>query len=164
MPVQTTALIKQVEDVVKPHNNNNAKPNIKIPQQQTQTPPPAARKKTAKSERASLLCSTPPTCIKDKDCHVEYTRREFLGEVNSLKQVRRLIVGGICSVLSCYESTESSVCGKSRRKSISQNSQSKGESIQLHTNPELMEVNRRNKSASISATSQHCPLSRMFRR
>src|SRR5271155_580841 len=94
MPVQTTALLKQVEDVVKHHNNNNAKPNVKLPQQQTQTPPPAARKKSAKSERASMLCSTPPTCIKDKDCHVEYTRREFLGEVRSLEQVRGLICRG----------------------------------------------------------------------
>src|SRR5271155_2673694 len=124
MPVQTTALLKQVEDVVKHHNNNNAKPNVKLPQQQTQTPPPAARKKSAKSERASMLCSTAPTCIKDKDCHVEYTRGEFLGEVGSLGQVRRLIGGRSCSVLSRYKSTESSVRSKSRGKSISQNSQS----------------------------------------
>lgn len=75
MPVQTTAALpKQAEGVKKP----DPKPNVKLPQ--TQTPPPAARKKSAKSERASMLCSTPPTCIKDKDSHVEYTRREFLGE------------------------------------------------------------------------------------
>ena len=75
MPVQTTAVPKQVEEAKK----TNLKPNVNLPQ--TQTPPPAVRKKSAKSERASLLCSTPPTCIKDKDSHVEYTRREFLGEV-----------------------------------------------------------------------------------
>lgn len=45
-----------------------------------QTPLPP-KKKSTKTERASLLCSTPPTCIKDKDSHVEYTRKEFLGEV-----------------------------------------------------------------------------------
>jgi len=132
MPVQTTALPKQAEDVKLHNNNHNPKPNVKLPQQQqqTQTPPPAARKKTAKSDRASMLCSTPPTCIKDKDCHVEYTRREFLGEVCSMGQIRRvLIVGWICSVLSCYESTIAAVRSKSRRKSISQNSQSKGKSI-----------------------------------
>jgi hypothetical protein len=47
------------------------------------TPPPA-KKKATKTERASMLCSTPPTCIKDKDSHVEYTRKEFLGEVNCI--------------------------------------------------------------------------------
>ena len=44
-----------------------------------QTPPP--KKKLTRVERPSVLCSTPPTCIKDRDCHVEYTRKEFLGEV-----------------------------------------------------------------------------------
>jgi hypothetical protein len=47
-----------------------------------QTPP--TKKKSTKTERASMLCSTPPTCIKDKDSHVEYTRKEFLGEARSV--------------------------------------------------------------------------------
>jgi hypothetical protein len=74
----TTALTKQgrpvgVEDGKKRAHNNNDKNLLH------QTPPP--KKKVAKAERASTLCATPPTCIKDKDCHVEYTRKEFLGEV-----------------------------------------------------------------------------------
>ena len=41
------------------------------------------KKKVTKNERPSVLCSTPPTCIKDRDSNVEYTRKEFLGEVNN---------------------------------------------------------------------------------
>jgi hypothetical protein len=77
MPVQSTVPLRQVEDAHKRGiGNKNAH----------QTPPPA-KKKSAKPERASMLCSTPPTCIKDKDSHVEYTRKEFLGEVFSLARV-----------------------------------------------------------------------------
>jgi hypothetical protein len=65
MPVQSNMPLKQVDSRKKSSN--------------AQTPPP--KKKPAKNERASLLCSTPPTCIKDRDSHVEYTRKEFLGEV-----------------------------------------------------------------------------------
>jgi hypothetical protein len=39
------------------------------------------QRKPSKNERGSQLCATPPTCIKDKDCNVEYTRKELLGEV-----------------------------------------------------------------------------------
>ena len=68
MPVQP----QKVEDTKKRAANGGRNAH--------QTPPPA-KKKSAKTERASMLCSTPPTCIKDKDSHVEYTRKEFLGEV-----------------------------------------------------------------------------------
>lgn len=88
-----------------------------------QTPP---KRKSAKNERASMLCSTPPTCIKDKDCHVEYTRKEFLGEV-VLCKYDGLIVGRIRQVLFGYEPTGSCVCCESRCKGISQDSKGKGE-------------------------------------
>jgi len=71
MPVQTVLAPKEVVEVKK--RSSNLDKNVH------QTPPP--KKKPGKSERASTLCSTPPTCIKDKDSHVEYTRKEFLGEV-----------------------------------------------------------------------------------
>jgi hypothetical protein len=70
MPVQSN--IQPLKDVVDPKKRGLVGDNH-------QTPPP--KKKAAKNERASMLCSTPPTCIKDKDSHVEYTRKEFLGEV-----------------------------------------------------------------------------------
>jgi hypothetical protein len=71
MPVQSTVPLKQKADVHKQLGKGDKDGH--------QTPPP--KKKPAKNERASMLCSTPPTCIKDKDSHVEYTRKEFLGEV-----------------------------------------------------------------------------------
>jgi hypothetical protein len=77
MPVQSTVPLMQVEDAHKRGTTGNK--NVH------ETPP--AKKKSAKTERASMLCSTPPTCIKDKDSHVEYTRKEFLGEVFSLARV-----------------------------------------------------------------------------
>ena len=64
-------MAKEPLEVKKRANNNDKNMH--------QTPPP--KKKPGKSERASTLCSTPPSCIKDRDCHVEYTRKEFLGEV-----------------------------------------------------------------------------------
>lgn len=71
MPVQTAAMPLKEVDVKKRTTN--------VDNKAAQTPPP--KKKSTKTERASMLCSTPPTCIKDRDCHVEYTRKEFLGEV-----------------------------------------------------------------------------------
>lgn len=72
MPVQSSAPLREKVDVRKQLGNKGDMVGH-------QTPPP--KKKEAKSERASMLCSTPPTCLKDKDSHVEYTRKEFLGEV-----------------------------------------------------------------------------------
>lgn len=70
MPVQSN--IQPLKEVMDPKKRVFAGDNHR-------TPPP--KKKPVKNERASMLCSTPPTCIKDKDSHVEYTRKEFLGEV-----------------------------------------------------------------------------------
>jgi hypothetical protein len=72
MPVQSSAPLREKADVHKQLGNKGDMAGH-------QTPPP--KKKEGKSERASMLCSTPPTCLKDKDSHVEYTRKEFLGEV-----------------------------------------------------------------------------------
>ena len=94
MPVQTAAAPKQVPAALNGGANNE--------QHQTPFPP---KKKSAKSERASMLCSTPPTCIKDKDCHVEYTRSEFLGEVRTVFEIHSLTIGWICSVLFSYKPT-----------------------------------------------------------
>ena len=73
MPVQST--VQPLKDVVDPKKRGLAGDN------HHQTPPPKKKAANAKNERASMLCNTPPTCIKDKDSHVEYTRKEFLGEV-----------------------------------------------------------------------------------
>lgn len=72
MPAQEAAVINQVEDV--------QKQAVKGDKNDHQTPQPPKRK-SSKLERASMLCSTPPTCIKDRASQVEYTRKEFLGEV-----------------------------------------------------------------------------------
>jgi len=98
-----------------------------------QTPPP--KKKVTKNERPSVLCSTPPTCIKDRDCHVEYTRKEFLGEVYHQRKTRELMVGWFCSLLFGYESAESTIRCQSCRKSIIENTKSQGKgNISLQDN------------------------------
>jgi hypothetical protein len=74
MPVQAVAVLKQVEDA--------QKQTVKVDKNDHQTPVP--KRKSSKPERASTLCSTPPTCIKDRASQVEYIRKEFLGEVWNL--------------------------------------------------------------------------------
>ena len=116
MTVKATAsALKTAGDPQKRVVNNDA--------QQT----PVTKRKSAKSERSSTLCATPPTCIKDKDCHVEYTRNELLGEAGS--SWNELMAGRLCAVLFSYQSPRSAVCGESRREGISQNVESEGESI-----------------------------------
>lgn len=116
MTVKATAsALKTAADPQKRVVNNDA--------QQT----PVTKRKPAKSERASTLCATPPTCIKDKDCHVEYTRNELLGEADSSWNV--LMVGRLCAVLFSYQSPQSAVRSQGRREGISQNAESEGKSI-----------------------------------
>jgi hypothetical protein len=76
-------------------------PKMPVEAKANEKTPSRPKNKGGKTERASLLCSTPPTCIKDRSSHVEYTRKEFLGEV--VHKLNLLMPGRFCSMLSRYE-------------------------------------------------------------